>query len=100
MVRFMDLKGLEARDFQAVVRRAGTPAVAAALKGEAAVWETLKDRLPEGLRQRLGQEIELSTPPTPERLAIEKRKVVEALKGLIKEGWVVLNRGNGSGGGA
>lgn len=93
IVRFTDVEGLEPKEWQAVLKRVGFGPLASVLKAETALWEAAKAKLPEGVGQRLAQEIDLARALPPEALDAEKRRVVDVVKQLAKEGWIVLKKG-------
>ena len=92
LVRFEDLAKLETSELQALFRRVPMPAVAPLLLAEPQVLMQIVTKLPQGLAQRLTQEVDLSRPLTPERARNESRRVIQALKTLAAEGWIVLRK--------
>lgn len=92
LVRLEDLAGLESVELQGLIRRVGMATLAQVLRADPSVSEAVTRKLPPGLAERLGQEIQLARPAAKERLEADIRKVLAALKQLSAEGWVTLKR--------
>lgn len=93
VVELKDLAALEPVELQAVLRRVPLPVLAQVLKTEPGLAEKILAKVPAGIAERLTQEMALSRDLPRARLEAEMRRVLDAVKALAKEGWIVLKKG-------
>ena len=89
IVRLSDIARLEPAHAQVLTRRLPMRVIAAALKGSPYA-EGFVVKLSAGMQERLRQELELTRALPAEAYKTERAKVTEALRQLIKEGFVSL----------
>lgn len=92
IVLLEDLALLTAADLKTLSRRVQLKSLAVVLKAAPALKDTLLPKLAPGLRQWLQQEIDLAADISAEALEVERRKVLIALSGLVREGGIVLRK--------
>ena len=91
IVRFSDIKNLEPAHAQFLARRVPMRNLAAALK-TSDIADSFTNKLSGGMQERLQQELELTRQMTPEAAKEERMIVIKALKQLVKEGFIILNK--------
>ena len=89
VVKLADLAALDAQQALALIRRVPMRTLAAALKGTPHA-EPFAGRLTGGMQERFRQELDLTRPAAGEGYKAERTKVLEALRALIKEGFIKL----------
>lgn len=92
LVQISDMAELDAAEILHVMRRVPMAVLAPVVQGRLDVIGKMAEKLPQGMSQRLMQEVDLARPLPPERLSLETRRVIEALKQLAVEGWIVLKK--------
>jgi flagellar motor switch protein FliG len=92
LVLLEDLAVLAEPDLKALVRRVPLRSLAIVLRSADALRERILPKLRSGIGEWLGQEIELTQPPSKELSESERRRVLGALRQLVKEGRVTLHR--------
>jgi flagellar motor switch protein FliG len=91
IVRFSDIKNLEPAHAQFLARRVPMRNLAAALK-TSDISAGFVIKLSGGMQERLQQELELTRNMTAEAAKEERMIVIKALKQLVKEGFITLNK--------
>lgn len=89
VVKLADLGALDTQQALALIRRLPMRTLAAALKGTPHA-EPFAARLTGGMQERFRQELDLTRQPAGEGYKAERAKVLEALRALIKEGFITL----------
>ncbi len=89
IVRLANIQSLEPAHAQALARRLPMRALAAALKGSAHAAAFLS-KLTGGMKERFQQELELTRDLPAEAYKAERAKVVEAMRQMVKEGFITL----------
>ncbi|MDD2804636.1 MAG: FliG C-terminal domain-containing protein, partial [Elusimicrobiales bacterium] len=92
IVRFSAITNLEAAQAQALTRRVPMRVLAAALKNSPYSAPFLA-KLAGGMQERLQQELDLTRDLPAEAYKADRAKVVEALRQMIKEGFIALKSG-------
>ena len=91
IVRFSDIKNLEPAHAQFLARRVPMRNLAAALKNSD-ITENFVNKLSGGMQERFQQELDLTRKMSSEATKEERLLVIKALKQLIKEGFITLNK--------
>ena len=89
IVKLADLASLDPSQAQTLARRLPMRVIAAALKGSPHA-ETFLAKLSGGMQERFRQELDLTRSMPADAYKAERAKVVEALRQLIKEGFITL----------
>jgi len=89
IVKIADLAGLDQMQAQTLARRLPMRVLAAALKGTPHAAAFLS-KLSGGMNERFQQELDLTRAMPAEAYKAERAKVLEALRQLIKEGFITL----------
>jgi flagellar motor switch protein FliG len=88
IVRFSDLRNLEAVHAQMLTRRLPMRNLALALKNSD-LAQPFIEKLSGGMQERFRQELDLTRNPAPETQRAERSRVARELKKLIKEGFIL-----------
>ena len=91
IIKFSDIKNLEPAHAQLLTRRVPMRNLAAALKNSDIV-DGFVNKLSGGIQERLKQELDLTRSMSYEAAKTERLLVIKALKQLIKEGFISLNK--------
>lgn len=91
IVKFSDIKNLEPTHAQLLARRVPMRNFAAALKNSDIV-DGFVNKLSGGMQERMKQELDLTRSMSYEASKTERLLVIKALKQLIKEGFISLNK--------
>ncbi|MBI4055454.1 MAG: tetratricopeptide repeat protein, partial [Elusimicrobia bacterium] len=98
MILFEDIPNFPDKEMQVVVRELKTETMAKALQGSAPeILNKFLSNMSSGAASLLKEEMEYEKELSPEQLEEERRKIMEVVKGLEKEGKVLLRQKTESG---